>query len=308
MAIRIRTMTPDDRGEVSALIQLSLNYWYQTHGLHAVFSGNPHAADVFFEVYDALEPGCGILAEDERTGLVAGSCFYHPRPHHYGLGIMNTHPNYFGSGVAGVLLRHIVELARSEGKPVRLTSSALNLTSFSLYTRAGFVPRCAFQDMLLKVPPGGLDVARPDEARVRQARLDDVAAMAGLEMEVSGITREMDYRFCIGNAQGFWHASVYENDQGGVDGFLISCGHPCLNMLGPGVARGEREAAALIWRELDVYRGRAPTLLIPVERAGLVRALYQAGARNCEMHFCQVLGEYQPFAGVSMPTFLPETG
>lgn len=308
MAIRIRTMTPDDRGEVGALIQLSLNYWYQTHGMHAVFSGNPHAADVFFEVYHELEPGCAIVAEDERTGLLAGSCFYHPRPHHYGLGIMNAHPNYFGSGVSGLLLRHIIELARSEGKPVRLTSSALNLTSFSLYTRAGFVPRCAFQDLYLKVPPGGLDVPRPDEARVRPARLDDVAAMAGLEMEVSGISREMDYRFCIANAQGFWHASVYETGQGAIDGFLISCGHPCFNMLGPGVARGEREAEALIWHELDVYRGRAPILLIPVERAGLVRALYQAGARNCEMHFCQVLGDAKPFAGVSMPTFLPETG
>jgi len=32
------------------------------------------------------------------------------------------------------------------------------------------------------------------------------------------------------------------------------------------------------------------------------------GARNCELHFAQVLGDAQPIAGVVMPTFLPESG
>lgn len=45
-----------------------------------------------------------------------------------------------------------------------------------------------------------------------------------------------------------------------------------------------------------------------MESAGLVRKLYELGARNSELHFCQVRGEFQPFRGLSLPSFLPETG
>jgi hypothetical protein len=143
--------------------------------------------------------------------------------------------------------------------------------------------------------------------RVRPATLDDVPAMAALEMEIAGISREEDYRYCITNAAGFWHAAVYENARGGIDGFMLSSGHPALNMLGPCLARTEQEAAALIGTQLDHYKGRSPVFLIPTERTALVRQMYEWGARNCELHFCQVRGEFKPFAGISMPTFLPET-
>jgi GNAT superfamily N-acetyltransferase len=307
MAFRVRTMTPGDRWEVASLIQVSLNYWYQLHGRPPIFSGNPTAADCFFEIYHALEPGCAVVAEDEATGRLAGSCFYHPRPRHVGLGIMNVHPNYFGTGAAGALLRHIIGLADDEAKPVRLTSSALNLDSFSLYTRHGFVPRQAFQDMYLTVPAGGLDVGA-DFSRVRDASPADVGAMAALEMAVSGITREVDYRFAIDNPVGCLHASVYESGSGAIDGFILSCRHPSFAMVGPCVARTEREAEALILAELDRFRGKTPVFLIPVDRPALVRRMYDAGARNCELHFCQVRGAFQPFAGISTPSFLPETG
>src|SRR4029450_1138689 len=111
----------------------------------------------FYEVYSALEPGCAVVAENTRTGRLMGSCFYHPRKHHVSLGIMNVHPNYFGGGVARALLQHIIDYTERRGcKALRLTSSALNLDSFSLYNRAGFVPRYAYQDMFLKVPERGL--------------------------------------------------------------------------------------------------------------------------------------------------------
>jgi hypothetical protein len=127
-------------------------------------------------------------------------------------------------------------------------------------------------------------------------------------MDVSGISREQDHPYCIRNESGYWHVSVYENSAGSIDGFMISCSHPAMNMLGPCVARDDNEAAALILRELDGHRGRSPVFLVPMERASLVRKMYECGARNCELHFCQVRGEFQPFRGVSMPTFLPETG
>src|SRR4029079_16697588 len=122
------------------------------------------------DVYNALEPGCCVLAENAETGRLMGSCFYHPRERHVSLGIMNVPPNYFGRGVGGALLRHIIDYTERHGhKALRLTSSALNLDSFSLYNRYGFVPRCAYQDMFLPVPPEGLKASAPGADRVRPA-------------------------------------------------------------------------------------------------------------------------------------------
>jgi GNAT superfamily N-acetyltransferase len=306
--LRLRPMSSEDRAEVAELIYISINHWYLMHGRPAPFSGGPHIAEVFYEVYNDLEPGCTVVAENTRTGRLMGSCFYHPRKHHVSLGIMNVHPSYFGWGVGRALLQHIIDYTDRGGfRALRLTQSALNLDSFSLYTRAGFVPRCAFQDMSIPVPSGGLTVSIPGVDRVREAAIGDVSAMADLEMEVSGITREPDYRYCIENRLGFWGTSVYENSQGGIDGFMISSGHPAFNMLGPCVARSEKEAAALILHELNKHKGRSPVSLIPVERERLVRQMYDWGACNCEVHFCQVRGEFKAFQGISMPAFLPET-
>ena len=97
--------------------------------------------DVFYELYNSLEPGCAVVAENTETGRLVGSCFYHPREHHVSLGMMNVHPNYFGVGAGRALLRFIIDYTNNKGyKSLRLTQSAFNLDSFSLYNRAGFVP------------------------------------------------------------------------------------------------------------------------------------------------------------------------
>src|SRR5262249_32934743 len=153
-----RSMTDKDRSEVAELIYASINVWYHRHGRPRAFAGGPHVSEVYYDVYNALTPGCSVVAENPRTGRIMGSCFYHPRKHHVSLGIMNVHPNYFGKGVARALLQHIIDFTERNGfTALRLTSSALNLDSFSLYNRAGFVPRAAFQDMFVAVPPGGLN-------------------------------------------------------------------------------------------------------------------------------------------------------
>jgi GNAT superfamily N-acetyltransferase len=304
--LHLRTMNAGDRSEVAELIYLSTNAWYLAHGRPRIFSGDPSVADVFFEVYEALDPGCALVVEHTRTKRLLGSCFVHPRPTHVSLGIMNSHPNYAGRGIARMLLQRIIDDAERARLPVRLVSSALNLDSFSLYTRAGFVPRRTFQDMYLAVPSGGLNVPVNASGTVRDARMSDVDAMVALEKELVGIERKKDFTYFIENAQGIWHASVLEGDRG-IEGFLVSCGHSGMNMLGPGVARHEDHAAALILRELNQHRGRQPVFLAPVDCGNLVRALYGWGARNCELHVAQVRGEAAPLRGVFMPTFMPES-
>jgi GNAT superfamily N-acetyltransferase len=304
---RLRPALPGDRSEIAGLICVSLNFWYQTHGGHCVFPGGPPQADVFFAVYETLEPGHCVVAEDEATGRLAGSCFYHPRPTHVSLGIMNVHPNYFGRGVASALLRFITDFTDRGGYPaLRLISSAGNLDSFSLYNRAGFVPRAVFQDMVVRVPAEGLPHTVPGLDRVRPATPADVPAMEALEREAAGITRGGDYAFLLANRNGIWDVTVYEGD-GGVEGYLAASSHAALPIVGPGVSRTEEAAAALLLGALDRYRGRTPLFILPVERRGLLSRAYQWGARNVELHLCQVRGEFQPFRGVAMPTFLLET-
>src|SRR5665213_567122 len=130
--IRLRAMTRRDWSEVSDLIQVSINYWYQRGGGPPKFNCPAGETELFCRVYEDLDPGCGVVAESTATGRLAGSCFFHPRPTHVSLGIMNVHPNYMGRHVASALLKHITDLADAQGKPMRLVSSAMNLDSFCL--------------------------------------------------------------------------------------------------------------------------------------------------------------------------------
>ncbi len=305
----LRTMEPCDRWEVAELICVSTNAWYERRGGPRIFPGGPEATRVFFEVYQALDPDCGVVAEHSQSGRLMGSCFYHEREMHLGLGIMNVHPCDFGQGVGRSLLQFVLDYADEKAIPaVRLTSSALNLDSFSLYNRAGFVPHAVYQDMGMAVPERGLPRGVPGGSQVRLATLEDVPAMAELEIAVAGIRRDKDYRYLIEQGGPMWETLVFEGTQGQIDGFLSSVKHEAVCLLGPGVMRSEEQATALIGHALDRYRGGSVVFLVPVLARRLVETLYTWGARNCELHLCQVRGSFQPFRGVNMPTFLPETG
>lgn len=310
MPFTVRNMAEADHAAVAALIFHSTNAWYLKHRGFAIFGDDPAVANVFVQTYSQLPGSYCQLAVDDRSGEIIGSCFVHPRATHLSLGIMNVHPDHFGKGIARVLLGQVTALADQRDMPVRLVSSAMNLDSFSLYTRAGFVPRRTYQDMFIEVPAAGLPFALPRTAErltTRPATLDDLPAIVALERRVSGIEREDDHRHFLNNTQGFWHASVAWHGEELV-GYLASSADPGCNMLGPGVAVDEDAAAAVIHAELNQQRGRRPVFLVPVECSQLVRLLYEWGARNCELHVHQVRGRCTPFAGVTLPSFLPESG
>lgn len=302
--MKLRTMVPGDFSKVAELIYHSTNAWYEARLGHRVFQGKAEDCLVFCEVYETLDPGCGLVVE-EPGGEIIGSCFFHPRETHSSLGIMNVHPDSFGKGVAGRLLRRIVEMAEERQLPLRLVSSALNLDSFSLYNRAGFVPVAVYQDMLLEVPENGV-VSESHPNIVRKAVLTDVDAMARLEMEVAGIRRETDYRLFVENRDGFWDARVSLDESGAMNGFLVSSDHPASRMIGPGVSRDSEGMATLLVAQMDRFRGRKVLFLLPVKETELVAKAYGWGAKNCELHFSQVRGAFQEPKGLIMPAFLPE--
>jgi len=305
--LRIRTMQAADRAEVAELICVSTNVWFQMRGYPAVFPGGPETTAIYFDVYEALDPGQAIVAEDPSTGRIMGSVFLHPRPTHISLGIMNVHPNHFGKRVAGAMLKQATELADSQNKPLRLVSSGRNTDSFSLYNKVGFVPRYLYQGMFLDIPEEGLPFQEAGEEQVREATLADVEAMAALELEVTGIQRENDLRYFVENADGIWSVSVFEDSGGKLDGFMASCSHPGCNMIGPGAARTEEQTKALLLAELRKHPGRSPAFMLPVTAEDVVQTCYRWGAKNYEVALGQVRGDWQPMQGIAMPTFLPET-
>ena len=307
----LRRNRSEDAAEISDLIRESTNQWYVAHGNSPIFTGDPSSTRLFYDVYEELDPGCCLLAVEKKTGLIAASCFYHPRSTHVSLGIMNVHPDHFGKGLARMLLNAVVSMSEDQKKPTRLVSSAMNLDSYSLYTRGGFVPRYAYQDMFLEVPQSGMPSQNLSGLnRVRLATLRDLEAIVQLEEEVQCIERRKDHHFFLENRQGIWNVCVIDHASGsGIDGVLVSVKHPGSTMLGPGVMRSTADAAALIWYQLNQFhRGGRPVWLVPVECDDLVAELYTWGARNCEIHFAQVRGMWKEPSGVVMPTFMPETG
>jgi ribosomal protein S18 acetylase RimI-like enzyme len=219
---------------------------------------------------------------------------------------MNTHPDFFGQGTASRMLRYIIDDAARKKLPVRLVSGATNVDSFSLYNKAGFVPTRFFQDMRVEVYEC-FDVAAPPGWTLRDATPDDIPQIVALERELSHIEREKDYRFFLRNDGNIWHMSVAVGANGELGGFMASVCDPGSNMLGPGLARDEMIAAALVRKELNVHRGHAPVVLVPSCSRTLVDAMYALGAKNCDLHISQVLGEYTPETGIVFPTFMPET-
>ena len=132
-------------------------------------------------------------------------------------------------------------------------------------------------------------------------------AIGELEYQVAGIRRDKDYRHFVSNRSGHWHLSVLDDGQQ-ILGWMASIAHPASRMIGPAVATNQEIAIALLNAELNYRRGTQMVFLVPVECDRLVQQAYCWGARNCELHVAQVRGEFQPFQGISMPTFMPETG
>lgn len=306
----LRALTPDDREEYASMLYRSFNTWYERKGWQGdYFRCTPTEAGIFFDIYNDLTPGCSVAVFERNSSRLAGACFYHPRERHFSLGIMSVDPGFFGRGVGRTLVNGIVREAEKAGAPaIRLVGSAMNMDSLSLYSRSGFVVRQSYHDMVITVPAAGLGHQVAGRERVRPARESDVAAMAELELAVSGITRQMDYRYAIANPRGILEALVIEGPRGGITGFAISVKHAALHMIGPLVAQTEEDAIALLAQALESYRGSGVLVVIPMEKRLLLEAFYQWGARNVETHLFQVRGQFQPFAGVNLPSFLPETG
>ncbi len=301
--MKLRRLLPHEGPASARLIHAALDTWYRRNLNSAKFGDAWEPFQVIPDTYEALDPGCCVVAED-ADGSLLGHAFYHPRPTHVGVGIVATHPNAGGRGIARAMLEEIIRVA--DGLPLRLVSSAMNLDSFSLYTKLGFVPHETYQDLTLEIPAEGLPGNFPG---VRPAQLTDVPAMSDLEFRLSGLRREHDFHFFLQSHDAPWRVMILENAGGEMLGFLAASTHPACPMLGPGIAIDESSAPTLIHACLHHhFKGRTPIWLVPISATQLVRQAYAWGARNVELHLASTLGTHPPATGIILPTFLPESG
>lgn len=308
-SISFGPLSAADHEAVARLLHRSLVQWYESRLRQGAKFGDSHEPFLLFpEVYEVLDPGEAVTARDTQTGEVLGVCFSHERETHVAVGIVATAPEAGGRGIAKLMMTAVLEKARSLGKPARLVSSLLNLDSFSLYTRLGFVPGAIFQDMLITVPESGMTFPAPTgSAGVREARSDEASRIADFEQSMQGICREKDFAFFLQNKVGSWRVLVSEREDGSLNGFLAMSTHPSFSMIGPGVAAEEETAAALLWRALDGLRGKTLVFLAPCVASTLVQTAYSWGARNVELHVAQSTTPVTGAKSIVFPTFMPET-
>lgn len=303
--------------EAARVIHRSLAAWYQRHLNQGQRFGSEWQPFLIFpELYADLDPGCALTVRNPG-GALTGICFYHPRETHVSIGIVATDPESGGRGVARAMVSEVLRMADQWGLPARLVSSALNLDSFSLYTRMGFSPGQLFQDM--QFAPGTLPPATKP-AGVRQALPADAVRMADLEFALTGIRRENDYVFFLNRTKSGWHTLVQESLDGKLQGFLCALRNPDVHLIGPGITAGEDTALSLLSAQLHRHPDSNPVFLVPACATRLVAGLYAAGARNVELHLAQerpiggnpathVPQSTVPAPGaVVLPTFLPESG
>lgn len=79
----IRRMEPGDRDAIAAVIYRSLNSYYVSIGRGEIMTGGEETAAIFFDVYEKIDPAEGIVAVDDDSGAIIGSCFVHPRETHF---------------------------------------------------------------------------------------------------------------------------------------------------------------------------------------------------------------------------------
>lgn len=299
MALLAPVFTPlaDSEHDAAAeLLHRSLTGWYQAKlGQGARFGDRSEPFRLIPEVYAALDPGEALAAREEATGRLLGVCFVHPRPTHVSLGIVAVAPEAQGLGVGRGLVARALARADALGVPARLVSSLLNLDSYSLYTRHGFVPEELYQDIVIAVPavgpivPPALRLRKAvAQVRVRLAAPGDAARIVAYERSRRGIARPQDHALFLANRVGDWRVWIAEGSDDALRGYLVASVHPHHRTIGPGAVEDEAVAQALLLAALEAFRGGSVLVLAPAAAAGFVAFLYALGGRNVELHVAQV--------------------
>jgi GNAT superfamily N-acetyltransferase len=204
------------------------------------------------ELYLAAQPdGWFVIEQDDAPVAVAGCLAYGP---FCWLGLVATHPDVRGRGLAKRISQHLVDWSAARGcDTVVLDASALGRP---VYERLGFVT--TGWTVELAPDPARAPATGPLAARGTPA---DVAEIAALDTAVFGGDRsELLCTFAGGYADACF---VTRDRDGRIDGYLFARER----LIGPGSAPDADAAAALVRAALALPGERR--LLVPAESAHL---------------------------------------
>lgn len=307
--LRLSPLRLEDHAQAASIIHRALVAYYETHLNQGYrFGSQAEPFEIFPNLYEALDPGESIAAYDSTTQQLLGVCFVHERETHFSLGIVATDPTIAQTGIARQMVSAAIQRADEANKPLRLVSSLMTLSSFSLYTKLGFVPQQIFQDLLFTIPEDGLTVAEPAQTRsVREATTTDVSRLADYEFELTGIRREKDFQFFLYPKVGAWKVWIKEDSAGKIEGFLVVSLNETVPIMGPGAVNDTQSALALLFVAMNDLKGKTYVLLAPADAPELIQHLYAWGGKNIELHVSQYRGSGEFKKRIVFPTFLPES-
>ncbi|HWO93640.1 MAG TPA: GNAT family N-acetyltransferase, partial [Dehalococcoidia bacterium] len=211
-AFDVRDLAPEDVEPLGDVIYEAFRDVATKHGFRPTFD-SPATASLLLNTFRATELATIVTAAEGAEPV--GSASMNVRSETAGIGPVAVSPRAQAGGVGRAMMEELLRRADAEGcTSVRLVQAGYNVTSFSLYSKLGFVVR----DVVLSLE-GRIEAPETDASAVREMRPEETATAAALDTRLTGFRREPDFALLRGIGPGW----VWEQD-GIVRGYLLSLG------------------------------------------------------------------------------------
>jgi ribosomal protein S18 acetylase RimI-like enzyme len=227
----------------------------------------------------------GVAAVDD--GEPIGSNFIWTADPVAGVGPITIDANRQQRGIGRQLMTAVLDHAKSQGsKMIRLAQDSFNMTSLSLYASLGFT----VQEPLALMSS---TTAKADTSGVRQARPDDLDAMAALCERNFKVSRRNEID---GSSRAPFPALVRERN-----GKVVAYQIP--GFIGHGAADTDEDALALI-ASTATLPPPAQLFFAPLRQGTLHRKALAAGCRMVKVMQLMSIGPYEQPSGTWMPSVM----
>ncbi len=183
------------------------------------------------------------------------------------LGLMVVHPGFQGKGIGKRILRHVLATADERQIPMLLLDATA--AGYPLYLAHGFIEEDK-SDLFVRTDAGA-GATSNSSAKLREARLDDHAAISALDASLVGADRSRLLRSLLAEFHDRSFVSV--DGQGRVTGFLIAQSQ----RIGPWLAEQPEDAEALLAAALELPFAAPPEVTAPQSNSAVRPMLERHG-------------------------------
>lgn len=288
MAPTLTTILPEQADAVGTMVYEAFRDIAEHHNFDPAFS-SPELAQLIVRLLAQTEELESYLLVEDGRPLACN--FGDERDDVVGIGPVAVAVDQQGRGLGRQIMEALIEQVEQRGfTSLRLTQSAYNMQSFSLYHKLGFDAKHLLANLHGRPPA---DEAPSDP--VRDYTPDDLDACDALHREVHGIGRRHDIEFFA----NFAPPVVVERD-GQVAGYLTRFPGDAVFVM-HGVARDEQALADLIIGTAQKESGEL-SLLMPADHPETLRWAMGHGFRLGELNSYMVRGDYQQPMGAWIPS------